>query len=119
MTKTIFDILRFFIENPRGERYNLRIDNFVVNLDEHLEIRLRTDQWWFVFPETTSLNSAVSVDKPVDNRYDTIILPPEIFEDLFTMDDNQLILSYGRFYPDYLHGDLSSLYDTIKKEICS
>lgn len=116
--KTIFDILRLWIKNPIEDEIYFELNNLRINLDEYLEINLLSDKWWFAFPQYRE--NKISVDKP--NRtggYDTIMLDGEIFDDLFTMDDNQLILSYGRFYPEYLSGELTELYDRISKEINS
>ena len=118
MSKTIFDIIRFYLENVKVDVRSFDVDIFRINFFSHLEIRLLSGKWWFVFPCKTE-NNTVFVDKPNGIHYDTIILDSDIFQDLFTMDDNQLILTYGKFYPDYLSGDLSVLYDGIVKEITS
>lgn len=118
MSKTIFDIMRFYLENVKVDVRSFDVDIFRINFFSHLEIRLLSGKWWFVFP-CKSENNNVFVDKPNAGYYDTIILDSDIFLDLFTMDDNQLILTYGKFYPDYLSGDLSVLYDGIVKEITS
>ena len=117
MIRTIFDIMRLYLENPRRGIYDLEIDIFMINFAQHLEIRLLSEGWWFTFTSEEE-NGSVYIDRPNKTcGYDTIALDPEIFQDLFTMDDNQLILTYGKFYPDYLSGDLTELYNAIKKKI--
>ena len=46
----------------------------------------------------------------VTNRLNLVFL---FLEDIQTMNDQQLVLSYGRFYPDYLGGDLTEVYDLL------
>ena len=116
--KTIFDILRLWVKTPIEDEIYFELNNFRIYLDEYLEIKLQSDKWWFSFPGDRK--KIISVDKPdKTGNFDTIMLDWEIFDDLFTMDDNQLILTYGRFYPEYLSGDLTGLYDRISKEINS
>lgn len=93
------------------------LNDLIINLECHiLEIRLLSGKWWFVFPRYKK--KILSIDKPNKNGgYDTIMIDGEIFDDLFTMDDNQLVLIYGKFYPDYLSGDQTELYNTIVKHL--
>lgn len=117
--KTIFDILRLYIKIPKieGNTISFDLDNHNIDLGYYnLAIRLLSDKYWFVFPSYE--RNELRIDKP--NRtggYDTIMIDEGVHQDLFTMDDNQLVLTYGKFYPDYLSGDQTELYDAIVKQL--
>lgn len=117
--KTIFDILRLYIKTQIKEGNSIFFDlgTHTIKLGCcNLEIRLQSGKWWFVFPGIRE--NKISVDKPnKTGEYDTIKIDGVIFDDLFTMDDSQLILIYGKFYPDYLSGDQTELYDAIVKHL--
>ena len=117
--KTIFDILRLYIKTPieEGNTISFDLDNHIIKLGYyHLTIKLLSDKWWFRFPSYE--RGILQIDKPnKTGGYDTIMIDGGVHQDLFTIDDNQLILIYGRFYPDYLSGDQTELYDAIIKQL--
>ena len=110
--KTIFDILRLFVKQEFDE-YSKSVGGYDISLSKTLiNIKRETDKWWFCF-HIRNHSRCVAIDKPDNVSYDTLLVSLDILDDLFTMDDSQIILTYGKIYPDYLSGDLSELYEEI------
>ena len=93
------------------------MNNLAISLDcSYLQSKILSDEWWFVFSRNRDKN--IPVNKPNSiGSYDVLLVDGEIFDDVFIMDDNQLILTYGKFYPEYLSGDQTELYNTIVKKL--
>ena len=110
--KTIFDILRLFVKQE-FDGISTSVGGYVIYLDNYvINIKRETDRWWFCF-QIRNHSRCVAIDKPDNVAYDTSFVSLDILDDLFTMDDSQIILTYGKFYPDYLSGNLSELYEAI------
>lgn len=117
--KDIYDILKLFS--------NIRLENnFVMCLEikkllltienDHpadlLTIEHEQKNYIFVFSKTVG---SIEIQKPNsnDDGYSTFEFEYSFLEDIKIMDESQLVLSYGRFYPDYLRGDLTELYNCL------
>ena len=83
-----------------------------------LSIENEHKNYIFIF---SKIVDRISIQKPNlnDDGYAEFELDISFLKDIKTMDKNQLILSYGKFYPDYLSGDLTEIYDCLYDNLLS
>ena len=121
--KSIYDVFRLFLDLQRENYSSIRIEtnNFYLYFDTEYDngilIHDEKSFFTFIFYLGRISNGCLEVDKPSSDGRSLKVLWIDIsfLDDMFTMDDNQLILTYGKFYPEYLSGDLSELYDSLLK----
>lgn len=63
----------------------------------------------------------IEIEKPNsnDDGYKKFEFDYSFLEDIKIMDEIQLVLSYGRFCPDYLSGDLTEMYSCLYDNLLS
>ena len=117
--KTIFDIIRLLKYRDKTKR--LSISNkeytlqFVIESSySAIHILKESEKYWYVFMIE---QKKVKIEIPNLTNYDQKYFNLSIFDDILSLDDTQLILIYGRIYPDYLSGDLTDIYDCIVKQL--
>ena len=117
--KTIFDIIRLL--NNRDKTKRLSISNKGYDISYLIErnysaihILKESEKYWYVFMIE---QKKVKIEIPNLTNYDQKYFNLSIFDDILSLDDTQLVLIYGRIYPDYLSGDLTDMYDSIAKQL--
>ena len=121
--KSIYDVFRLFLDLQRENFFNIRIETnnfylyFDTEYDKAIFIHDGRSFFTFIFYLDRISNECLEIEKPSLDGESLKILWIDIsfLGDIFTMDDNQLILTYGKFYPEYLSGDLTELYDCLIK----
>ena len=123
--KDIYDILKLFssIRLENNFSVNLEIKKLLLSIEidhpaDFLYIEHEQKNYIFVF---SKMVDRISIQKPNlnDDGYTEFDLDSSFLEDIKIMDKNQLILSYGKFYPDYLYGDLTEIYDCLYDNLLS
>lgn len=120
--KTIFDIIRLL---NNTDNHHLRLSNkgYIISFDINdvfsaIQIRRESDDFWYAFI-IHHKSRIITVEIPNLISYDSKSFDISLFDDILSLDDTQIILIYGKIFPEYLSGDLTKLYDTIAKEIDS
>ena len=120
--KTIFDIIRL-LNNKNNHHLRLPNKGYIISFDINdvfsaIQIKRESDDFWYSFI-IYHKSRIITVEIPNLITYDSKSFDISLFDDILSLDDTQIILIYGRNFPDYMSGDITKLYDAIAKEIDS